>query len=136
MALNWACWPKFLLMMLAGMAVFLESGSTCSAGAVGGPQRILLDTFYYKQNMNQVSIEFEGGKAAHVTVSSDICGHSVIYGPNGKAILYKKFSRRNSTELCTGVATFTPASRSTYTITVINNDDDAKRDATFVIETD
>lgn len=127
---------RIALLILAAAAFFADMPSQCFAGAVDGPHRYELEVGYYTHNTKQVKIEFEGGKEARIMCSSTVCGYGVLYGPDFKGQSYRRFETQGMPAgRCGAVAIFTPEKRSSYTIQVINDDNNAKKDAKFLIET-
>lgn len=119
--------------LVAYIALALCGVPRSFGGAVGGPQTFELSLGYYSRNTDHVQVEFEGGKEARISTWSTLCGYGVITGPGVE--LVKKFARYGSEGRCGGVATFTPSRTAKYTIEVINDDNDAKKDAVYHIET-
>jgi hypothetical protein len=127
--------PKRLLSINVGaIAVFLCSTVTVLPGAVGGPKSIEVKLSYHENNTKTVTIQFEGGKEAHVLVTGDVAGYSVAWGSDGKQFYGRMKPTGKPGEF--GIqGTWRPDKTSNIYVQIINSDDDARKDATFHIET-
>jgi hypothetical protein len=104
------------------------------AGAVGGPKTLTVNVGYFQNNTQTLTVEFEGGREARVLVTGNVRGYSVVFNPDGKQF-FGKLGPIDGSALFGIQGSWTPATTSRFHIQVINDDNDAKKDATFTIKT-
>lgn len=125
---------RLLTVNLTVAAIFLCWTVTVLPGAVGGPQSIEVKLGYQQNKIKTVTVEFEGGKEAHILVTAGVRGYSVVYAPGHKNF-YGTLAPTDKPGVYGIQGSWTPEKTSTFYIELLNNDDEAKKDATFLITT-
>ena len=125
---------RLLTVGITVATTFLCCTVTVLPGAVGGPQSIEVKLGYKQNKIKTLTVEFEGGKEARILVTGDVRGYSVVYAPGHKSF-YGRLEPTDKPGVYGIQGSWTPEKTSTFYIDVLNDDDEAKKDATFHITT-